>query len=831
MKSRSSLRATITRSFARRPTHYAAAFLSRASFGNTARQADAEANTWNEAVPQLLEVLMRGCNPNHPKDAQRKEKDAGYQLAPMPQLNKWLEQQRYLHCRRKLSPYGQYLLEKMGIDLDWQPLPPRDRMWRYITNVDGAGLPHQAGGTRTENDSSIPYGWYNPEHYWRDPVWVHWMDSMPPELKQIRMMGVRKYRGEREAAGLYGSGQGPAPAQDEAAEDGEEGESERKPGGLRKMRRQKFKNGESYGDAELEYYFPVDLEEYAESLKEQSFRPYQWAKHVKEQRRATPKDEKRSGGHPDKRIAMMKRALQYERIKPFQLTLDECRLFCYRGLRLEPIRNSNYQTFIARIKTWLEHWKTTDEGKKVAKELVREVRASPLRCILLDGLHRLDREGKSLRAQLAEKKTASGDLRSLKHEWTQNRRKLERDQEVLNQALLTKKPEEFSGEAETNALEDKWELLRSEETRADAWVKVLKFRHARVERQLQMDYDEMSTSTRGERWALVQQRLAAMEQGKQGGKEREESIESARKELETLEADWKTSFLASLGKLRESARTGDESKVLGKALTHDSTECKRLRALLDAGKVSSDAAFELERQRFLHAKAVPTWNELIDMVYEERAILAREIRELKIDSERVQELIEHTASRNQFVTYVKGKAGKAEEAVPWDKWAPSEVHDTEELGRTEFRVGLSKHTGDRDVHMVGKTEPWHAGTIMPTGGRAAVEWESFELDPRVQWRRSYEFSAPAWYSETKNYHAPTKERVESCDPQRPDPSDTDRLISTWAPGQAGFRSKSDLESPLYDNFRAEASIARAAKLRPEYARRQAVTFSNKEGNL
>merc|ERR1739848_724458 len=96
----------------------------------------------------------------------------------------------------------------MGVDLDWQPLPPRDRMWRYITNVDNL---NQKEGY-SENDSSIPYGWYNPEHYWRDPVWVHWMDSMPPVLKQIRMMCVRKYDGEKELAGLEPRQNGPATA-------------------------------------------------------------------------------------------------------------------------------------------------------------------------------------------------------------------------------------------------------------------------------------------------------------------------------------------------------------------------------------------------------------------------------------------------------------------------------------------------------------------------------------------------------------------------------------------------------------------------------------------
>lgn len=815
MKScRSSLRSTIARSLARRPTHYAAALLSRHSFGTKLRKQETEANTWNDSVPLLLEVLMRGCNPNFPKETQ-KDQDGGHHLEAMPQLNKWLEQQRHLHSKNKLSPYGQYLLEKMGVDLDWQPLPPRDRMWRYITNVDNAGLSVQGGKSldRSENDSSVPYGWYNPEHYWRDPVWVHWMHSMPPVLKQIRFCGDRKFRGEREAAGLYPKGLKPHTQEGEEGEGGEE--PERKPGGARKMKRQKFKNGESYGDAELEYYFPVDLEEYAETLNEQSFRPYQWAKHIKDSRRATPTEEKRSGGHPDKRIAMMKRALQYEKIKPFQLTLAELRLLCYRGLRLEAMPNSNYQTFIARLKTWLEHWKTTEEGKKVAKELVREVRASPLRCILLDGLHRLGKERTCLQAQLAEKETASGELRSLKHDWMKNRRKLERDQELLNQALLVKSPEEFCGDEETDMLEEKFEILRSEEYRADAWVKVLKFRHARIDRQLEMDYNDLSSSTHGERWALVKQRLAAMEQGKQGGKEREDNIKKAKKELETLEAKWKSVFEISLGKLK-----GSKAEVLLKSTEErDSSECKRLRALK---KLDNKQAFEVEKQRFVHTEVVSTWNELIDMIYEERSVLAREIRDLKMDGDRVKELIEHTAARNKFIAYSGGK----EEAVSWEQWAPSEVHDTEHLGATEFRVGLSKHFGDRDTHLV--EEPWNAVSIM----HSTPAWQSFELDPRVQWRRSYEFSAPAWYTETKNYHYPTKERVESCDPQRPDPNQPDFLINTWAPGEgSAFRTQTDLASPLYDNFREKASIDAVGKLVAEYESRRQGRAAVKEQAL
>merc|ERR1719461_593369 len=471
---------------------------------------------------------------------------------------------------------------------------------------------------------------------------------------------------------------------------------------------------------------------------------------------------------------MIKRALQYEKILPFQLTLAECRLFVYRGLKLEKIPNENYQTLIARIKTWLEHWKTTAEGKEVAKTLVRDVRASPLRCILLDGLHRLAKERDCLQAELTAKQTAADELRALKHSWFERRRKLGEDQHSLNQALLTKTPEIFPGDDETRELEERWEDHYSTEARAEAWAKVLEYRHARVERQLEMDVgSETSQSILGERWALAKQRLAALEACSQGGTQIEKSLKEANDALKALNEEWRTQFSQYFDAMKKDQQRNKEAA--------ESAECKRIKKLLT---LSPDAAFESEKARYLRTEEIPSWNELVDLTYEERAALAGEVRDLQLDVGRINHLIDHTASRNRFLTFPEGKAGQAEIAVPWDQWKPSEVHDVTQLGRTEFRVGLSKVPGDRETFKM-TDEPWKAGAI--TTGESSRRWQAFEIDPRVQWRRSYEFSAPAWYTETKNYHLPSKERVESCSSLRPNPKDETELREFWPPGTLGDR--------------------------------------------
>jgi len=603
------------------------------------------------ALSELTRVLLRGCNPNFPKFAVAADQQSAggpsekFVQRPLPQLNKWLEHQRYLYSKNKLHPYGQYMLEKMGIDLDWQPQPPREKMFKYVTDLQENANVHggwsvsdkiSSGIKPSESwritDSSVPYGWFNPSHYYRDPVWVHWWHSMPPVLKQIRMARVAKFADEKER---FLSEKEKTELRTE-----DKGEDENNTH-VKYFTLQDNITGDPKGETKFSYRYPLDLEEMAEELKSLQFRPPKWRKYTQEKWKGVSREKTRTPEPNEKQAAMIIRALKYEKIRPFQLTKEEIQLVLYQGLKCRRHPEKSLQYLIARLNTWLEWWKQTPESEKVQASLRRNIKTSPLRDILLDGLHRLDRERTQLKRLVDEKEEVSKELDSLSKMYDEKKRRLKRRSKDLDVECLRGELQDADETLKNAAIDQEWISLE-EEVLPKIWQKLLDHQHARKRKKLK----NMNTKLRLEENAMQWQKLAA-----------DHAIRPDDDDLQQ----------------REQELIKEESSESPSNTIYRGAEC------------------------------VPSWETLKQQILDERVELAKECRELKLDLERVEALIRHTSERNNFYT-----GANSSEILHWKSWKPVKK-STQELEVGEFQMIFSKDfSNDRDSEglLLNNPEDW-----------------------------------------------------------------------------------------------------------------------------
>jgi len=319
----------------------------------------------------------------------------------------------------------------------------------------------------------------------------------------------------------------------------------------------------------------------------------------------------------------------------------------------------------------------------VQASLRRNIKSSPLRDILLDGLHRLDRERTQLKRLLDEKEEVSKELDSMSKMYDEEKGKLKHRSTDLEAECLRGKIQEADEILKNAAIDQDWIGLE-EQILPKIWQKLLDHQHVRKRKKLK----NLNIKLRLEENAMQWQKLAA-----------DHAIRPVDDKLQEREQE-----------LIREERSENPSNTI-----------------------------------YRGAECTPSWKTLKQQILDERVELAKECRELKLDLERVEDLIRHTSERNSF--YTSANSGKI---LHWKSWKPVKK-STQELGEGEFQMIFSKDvSNDMDIDWLLLNNP--------------EEWEIFDIPEKFQWRRPYEHCAPAWYTECVNYHFPTRKRAAAIQP-------------------------------------------------------------------